>query len=437
MQGEQAPFSDRRLRRFEWRRLRDAPSSKRAGEEASSEAAEREYTAGATNATEPNAKSPSARNGTDTPVTPASNPAHTSNDETGETESGTTRDSDVSPLPPTRPAGTGVSRAQRNITWFRRGFIAIGILQFCVGVLGLSFILLSNSGGGFVGSPALIAAFTGPLAITSLIPVIIGLGLSRRPVVGWYAGMGWALFQALVSLLNVPFGLLVTAIYGSLVYLGLTGRPALHGVYGQSETGSSELASTTSAPPEDAADISPQDEATLSKPATASGDDTELASQSESHPADAKRGPGAASTSDDQPASQDSAKTATDNSTRSPEQTIDTANDAGSSSPEMDEGEVLPAALAERLVADDPAVRKAAVQDLAEATLADSLSEQLAIDALRTRSDEDNDTDVRVAVCEALGQLNTDRARSTLETYRLDPNSAVSHAASRALRATD
>lgn len=83
--------------------------------------------------------------------------------------------------------------------------------------------------------------------------------------------------------------------------------------------------------------------------------------------------------------------------------------------------------------ADDPSARRQAVRRVTGAVENDVLSPSAAVDILRTAV-RDDDPAVRVAVCEALGAAGTEAAKDELDRLRLDPDSDVSRAATRANR---
>lgn len=70
---------------------------------------------------------------------------------------------------------------------------------------------------------------------------------------------------------------------------------------------------------------------------------------------------------------------------------------------------------------------------LADTASDGNVSDQTVVDALAARLD-DEDSDVRAAACEAIGQLGLEQAKPPLEGLRIDPDSQVSRAASHALR---
>lgn len=83
--------------------------------------------------------------------------------------------------------------------------------------------------------------------------------------------------------------------------------------------------------------------------------------------------------------------------------------------------------------ADDPSTRRRAVRRVTGAVENDDLSPSAAVDILRGAV-RDDDPAVRVAVCEALGAAGTEAAKDELDRLRLDPDSDVSRAATRANR---
>jgi hypothetical protein len=88
------------------------------------------------------------------------------------------------------------------------------------------------------------------------------------------------------------------------------------------------------------------------------------------------------------------------------------------------------------ITADDPSTRERGVRRIAEAVEAGDLDPSAAVDVLR-KAVSDDDPAVRVAVCEALGVAGTEAARDELDRLRIDPDSDVSRAATRANRHFD
>lgn len=337
--------------------------------------------------------------------------------------------------------------AARNIAWFRKGLIGLGAVQIVLGMLVFVGIGTMPVGGQFIG------VVLGGILVTAVPPIVIGIGISKRPTVGWYAGMVLTVIYIAGSVFALPSSLLGVIVYAAIGYLGYTGRPALHRVYGdevvpseneESEQPSANTDSETSAEREgDTAKLRAANADSSARPtvdgsvgsATSAPDTGRTTSSERSEPAkrDGTDAPGKSSeVIEKAPKGQTEAEKSTadaDGSGQSQQEDskIDTEeSDTFDPLNEYQSG----------LTSDDPTTRQETIRALADAATAEDIPDQAVIDALSKRLSDDENTEVRVTACEALGRLRTDngRAQSVLQDHRLDADTKVSRAASRALR---
>ncbi|WP_424016535.1 HEAT repeat domain-containing protein [Halorientalis pallida] len=338
------------------------------------------------------------------------------------------------------PEGLSVAAAQatNNIQWFRKGLIAVGVVQLLVGLFAVFNIAQSPIGGL---RPALVDGLLLTVVVFSLAPIGIGFGLTRWTTASWYLGIAFCGLQIVLSLFALPGGFLTIAIYGILGYLGYTGRPALvtlsnaGGPPTEDESGEPASLEQQSHHAETAVDHE-DTPSSNSEPAADGPIDSTVSSpteQTDAPPAD---------TTPTEPAPEPSANDEpedTGDGGRSDRQSDPSETDAG----ETDSAEPETAADAveedpveeyrEELHADSASVRQSAVEDLVAATRSDTVPTQAAIDALSERL-EDEDPEVRAVACRGLGQLGAEQVKPKLEDLRIDTDPDVSRAASQALR---
>jgi hypothetical protein len=362
-------------------------------------------------------------------------------------------------------AGTPSADAVQRIGWFRKGLFAVGAIQLLLGLgmmVGVSGLAMRAGGAMFVGG--IIVA----VVLLSAIPIVTAALLSRHPTGAWYAGMGFLVLSALISIAGGLAGVVWAAVYGAVAYCGYEGRPALATVYGDEtpSTGTSQPTDpATSSDQPASADTSSTQRARSNEP-TASAEPspneepssrpTATGSPSQSSEPSGATAGGTATADEDPPTADDgtapvdaasgaetvdaeagaetdaaSAGAAGDAETdaATPEDTSDAESADGS----QDAGDSTVSAYRDDLDDPDPAVREAAVADLADAVADDAVPDQAVIDALAVRLD-DEDAAVRVAACDALGDLGAAEVTAELRELRIDPDTDVSRAASRALR---
>jgi len=355
------------------------------------------------------------------------------------------------------PLDVGAAQAKTNIERFRKGMLAVGALQLVLGLVSVYGLLQAQ----FTQLPTgLVGGVVGVSLLFALVPIVVGLKLRSYPSALWYVGMGMCALVAVASLSELPGGLVGTAVYGALGYLGYTGRPALSTLgdgdpAGESRTETPHQPSTQdTAPTDTGGETTPSSSPSASNAASA---DTGTEAPSAAGDWDASpTGVASESTAPATAADEDEMGADTDTETAdSSTATAETAADAGTAETDADsatttaeadgtdgDGDTVPAADAEddtlegyhgELTATDPETRQSAVEDLAAATREDAVPSQVAIDALTERLDDDDDA-VRAAACRALGDLGAERAKSTLKDLRLDTDPDVSRAASQALR---
>ncbi|MFO7927406.1 MAG: HEAT repeat domain-containing protein [Halobacteriota archaeon] len=319
--------------------------------------------------------------------------------------------------------------AARNIVWFRWGLLAVGVVQFLAGILMLVEIVTAVSGtaantGGIIGG--IIGA-----TVAASLPILAAVALTRKPTLGWYAGMGLVGFQIVGSVFFLPIGLLWMIIYSPIAYLGYTGRPALGVVYGDESSARSgvETASASSESDSDA-DTAYDVESVERAESTAT---TEAAATEPTETANESELTAEASSTDDRPV----AETSPERDGREGKESEDTSGTSADAvtadASTTEDADAVVEAYRDELTAADPSARARAINDLASAIADDTVPDQSAVDAVVERLDDDDPT-VRSAACEALGSLGVDRAEPRLKDLRIDPDPEVSRAATRALR---
>lgn len=358
--------------------------------------------------------------------------------ETGEAETEATEGTSETLADSPEGLSVAATQAKNNIQRFRKGLIAVGVVQLLVGLFAV-FNIAQSPIGGF--RPALVDGLLLTVVVFSLAPIGVGFGLTRWTTASWYLGMAFCGLQIVLSVFALPGGLITIGIYGILGYLGYTGRPALMTLSnaGGSPTGdesgqqeSIERQSHDTGGAVDHEDIPPSD----SEPAADAPTDGTAPSQTErtdTPPAD---------TTSTEPAPEPSANDETEDpgdGGQGDHQSDPSETDAGetdSAEPRADAGAVEGDPVEEyreELHADSASIRRAAVEDLVAATSSDSVPTQAAIDALSERL-EDEDPEVRAVACRGLGQLGAEQVKPKLEDLRIDTDPDVSRAASQALR---
>lgn len=396
---------------------------------------------------------------------------------TTEVGASTAGETPVSAGESTSPVAVTQPGSNAALTQFRRVLVVVGVIS------GLSaFVTPYVRGSPVLDGLPLLVLFTGlPLAITG----ICVWGLRRRRQWAWYGAMGWgaliiiAYFMFWFAGVVGPSVLLAGPTWGALAFLDNLGRllglvsgfsgPALPGISAvgigavvlitgyRARPGEWTTTSGGDVGTVDTAERGVTDEAGLAEPSgvatTFSSADVDPIDRQErvtgSSPpageetATAAPADGPESTTTDGDAGETAVEAASasdatesadveshaDRPTARDRKETDTAEaDARESDPVSDHREKLTAA--------DPTTRQEAVRSIADAAAGTAVAEQKAIDALVDRLENDDVAEVRVTACEALGQLGaeTDRARALLKDYRLDSDSDVSRAASRALR---
>ena len=369
------------------------------------------------------------------------------------TASGAVASTDTETTAADGPLDVGAAQAKTNIERFRKGMLAVGALQLLLGLVSIYGLLqaqLTQLPAGLVGS------VVGVSLLFALVPIVVGLKLRSYPSGLWYVGMGMCVLVAVGSLFELPGGLVGTAVYGALGYLGYTGRPALSTLgdgdpAGESRTETPHQPNTQGTAPADAggetvpasdSNTASADTGTETSPAAGDRDTSPTGVPTESTaPAtatDEERAADADAETDDGSAAPaeaaddaETAETAADGATATAEP--DDADEDGDTAPAADAGSDTLEGYHDELTAPDPETRESAVADLAAATREDAVPSQAAIDALTERLDDD-DAAVRAAACRALGDLGAERAKPTLKDLRLDTDPDVSRAASQALR---
>lgn len=343
------------------------------------------------------------------------------------------------------PMNSGDQQARQRITWFRQGLLAVGAVELLLGVA------VVVGAGSMVGSGGA-ALIVGALLFFGIAPVAIGWSLPNHPGKAWYAGMAFVALQLVRSLVTIPVGLLWLIVYGAIGVCGYTGRPALFSVYGAAAgtapsasastqpsdgpsndidpTSSIEMADDTAEETDDTVRTDPEDLSSAS-------DDEEVAAPPSAKADSGTEQPAAAETDQDQAVTTDET-TAEESAGEPPEETHTDESSAVPTDPDPDDGadgkdtNVI-ATYRDELTADDPAVRASAVRGLADAVADEEVPDQTVIDALSERLDDDASS-VRIAACEALGRLGADDVSSRLRDLRIDPDTDVSRAATRALQ---
>jgi hypothetical protein len=298
-------------------------------------------------------------------------------------------------------------------------------------------------GNGFLVRLVLDAGL--PIAVTG----VCVRGLSRRRERAWYGAMGWGALVVVTYLLRgvFPNPLLspfagAWQVLGNLgAFLGLYEPLALLSAVG---VGGVVLVTGYRARPDTWKQVP---DGSLG---TAESGETDIVDQTPS--ADPSDGPAARSATDIDSAESAGPSGTTDGTAANAEDVADTSASTGEQAdadeqPDDEREETKtqePAhsepdpvsAHREALTAANPATRVEAIQAITDAAAGREVVDQATIDALAERLEHDDDPDVRVAACEAIGQIgaDTDRTETILEGYRLDPNGDVSRAASRALR---
>lgn len=328
--------------------------------------------------------------------------------------------------------------AARNIVWFRWGLLAVGVVQFLAGIVMLVEIVTAVSGTA-ANTGGIIGGIIGAIVAASL-PILAAVALTRKPTIGWYAGMGLVGFQIVGSVFFLPIGLLWMIIYSPIAYLGYTGRPALGVVYGdessadtgyEMERASNGTTVESTAEPDDPIEPTRAVEGVESTAAaeTVEADvnpdaDTETNRDSEPTPAE------------NEPTPETVAETKADGKRDDAVGEADSAAEttvAADASDQSDSADDVVDAYRDDLTASDPSTRARAVEELASDISDEAVPDQSAVDAIVERLDDDDPT-VRSAACEALGSLGADRAEPRLKDLRIDPDPEVSRAATRALR---
>lgn len=337
-------------------------------------------------------------------------------------------------------------QSRKHIRWFRKGLFGVGIIQLVIAlVMAAGFSEMAFNSGGAM----LFGSFIVILLLYTAIPISIALLLPRRPTGAWYAGMGFIALQGLVSLGAGLAGIVWAAVYGAVGYCGYSGRPALATVYGD-ESVATAGESPSSTPAQTTDSVDPMTNAGVSGESKATGGDgtpadTDATQSTES----ASQVATPATETTDDPSNESQSTPATENTESSTAvsddgRTRDIENDANESDTEAGGSEAADESTSQQpdgavaeyrddLTAEDPAVRETAVLNLTDAVAEGAVPDQSAIDAITDRLDDDASA-VRVAACEALGRIGTTDIEPRLQDLRIDRDSEVSRAASRALR---
>lgn len=354
---------------------------------------------------------------------------------------------------PSASAGEGVSTAAADAparrgsgpAKFRRVLLGAGILS------GLSALvspflyqvpLRYFLGDGLFVRVALDVGL--PIAVTG----VCVRGLSRRREWAWYGAMGWGALVVVTYLLRgvladpllSPFAgawlvlgnlgafvgmydplalLSAVGVGGVVLVAGYRARPDSWTRVPEGSVGTADIGET------DAVDEAPSADLSDSPAARSSADVGSVESTESSGTVDR------ATNAED--VSETSASA--DEETDADEQAESEREDAGTPESGHSEPDSV-SAHREALTAADPETRVEAVRAITDAAAGREVVDQATIDALAERLEHDDDPNVRVAACEAIGQIgaDTDHTETILESYRLDPNGDVSRAASRALR---
>ncbi|WP_255150040.1 HEAT repeat domain-containing protein [Halorarius halobius] len=341
---------------------------------------------------------------------------------------------------------SSVEGARKHLRRYEYGLYAIGTLMTVGGLFLLGELM--SLGSSWLMSTVVPAGMVGIL-IMAVWAFGAGLAVRRGSTVGYYVGMLYLVFVGLALFLMIPFAVIVG-------YFGYSGKPVLgEDVSGRFDTDDTAPESTdepAAGPTADAAAISDAEPGTVSSASSETASDSGPAA-GPSPTADAATpgsGPPEPPTSDSSgPPSGGAAATAGDTDPVDAPDGAD-AEPADASDPTADDAEATPdetpdesgpdeRALTEydeRLTAGDATERRAACEDLATAVDAGEVPVDPAVERLVERLETDDDSAVRQAACEALGVAGTADAEQALEAHRLDPDTATSKAASRALRNT-
>jgi len=308
--------------------------------------------------------------------------------------------------------------ARDAVTFLYYFKVGLPIIGFIEAIIFIGFIFLSIS--------AVIAGFI------SLFMGIFIVNRNQNQRVEWLTGMGWIVTRILVVLVNPLSGFYVPDFTNYIIifiYATLGGC----GFLARSATRIEPRQTTTTFTDESSIRDNPLDTESASEAVT-SGRKSGRSSSGESSPSNTDE--------TDLQQNRDCGSHATQNESTpwrpqksNPKPDLENKDETDSISNPTTEADHV-AEYRNQLTAQKPATRCAAINGLREASEADEISTTALVDALAERV-EDDDPEVRLTACEALGEVEHERADSLIKSLRLDPDSEVSRTASRVLSTSE
>lgn len=300
----------------------------------------------------------------------------------------------------TAPVGSpdkSPQEAQKYLTWLQYGMFGWGALQailFVIIITSLGMISLQGQSGilplvGVIGG------------IGVLLPIAIGVGLRRESKIAWYAAIGYVVLNALSIFASPPSAIVQLPLAIGFGYLALNSKPAVESTINEpanDEKTTSSDAGEADKPESDSQQASSSD---VSKKTTEQEEDSEQSSVESAQKSEMS--------------DKESAATSGEGSTNKQAKL------------QLEEYE-------SRLSDEDATERQEVCRELATAIDAEEVPTDAAVDQLTAILENDDDTAVRKAACEALGAADTPTATDVLETYRLDSDREISQTASQVLR---